>query len=53
MPKEMKALLRMMKDKTASDLHITSYSPAQLRIDEKLVDATGDTLSPEDTMSLA
>ncbi len=48
----MQELLKMTVEKTASDLHITVGSKPQLRIDEKLVDAVDEILTPERTKEL-
>jgi twitching motility protein PilT len=48
----MKGLLRLMVEKNASDIHITSGSPVQLRIDELLTPVDKDPLSPEEAKSL-
>jgi len=45
-------LLKLMLDKGASDLHITTGSPPRLRIDGKLVPIHGETLTPADTKAL-
>ncbi len=45
-------LLKVMIDKTASDLHITSGSPPQLRIDGSLVPLKTPPLTPIDTKQL-
>jgi len=45
-------LLRMMIEKTASDLHITTGSPPRLRIDGKLVNVDHPSLTPPDTKAL-
>jgi twitching motility protein PilT len=45
-------LLRAMLDKKASDLHITTGSPPQLRIDGDLVPLRTDALTPVDTKQL-
>ncbi|MFH1045450.1 MAG: type IV pilus twitching motility protein PilT [Candidatus Omnitrophota bacterium] len=49
---EMQKLLRMVVEKTASDLHITAGAPPQLRIDEVLVNAGEQILMPDDTKKL-
>jgi twitching motility protein PilT len=45
-------LLKAMLDKKASDLHITTGSPPQLRIDGDLVPLRTDALQPVDTKQL-
>jgi twitching motility protein PilT len=45
-------LLKAMLDKKASDLHITTGSPPQLRIDGDLVPLRTDSLTPVDTKQL-
>ncbi len=45
-------LLKAMIDKGASDLHITTGSPPQLRIDGDLVPLRTDALTPTDTKVL-
>ena len=45
-------LLKMMIEKNASDLHITTGSPPRLRIDGKLVSVDHPPLSPAETKSL-
>jgi twitching motility protein PilT len=45
-------LLKAMVDNGASDLHITSESPPQLRIDGQLVKLRADSLTPDDTKAL-
>ncbi len=52
MPHNIKDLLKLMASRTASDLHITSGSPVQLRIDENLVPVDRDPLSDEESRSL-
>src|SRR5512132_1470878 len=46
------ALLKAMIDKGASDLHITTGSPPQLRIDGNLVPLKTPPLTPVDTKQL-
>jgi twitching motility protein PilT len=46
------ALLKVMTDKNASDLHITAGSPPRLRIDGVLVQLQADPLTPVDAMQL-
>ena len=46
------ALLRAMMDYEASDLHITTGSPPQLRIDGSLTPLKTDALRPGDTQRL-
>jgi len=45
-------LLKMMIEKNASDLHITTGSPPRLRVDGKLVSVDNPPLNPSDTKSL-
>jgi twitching motility protein PilT len=45
-------LLKAMIDKGASDLHITTGSPPQLRIDGHLAPLRTDSLTPQDTKQL-
>ena len=45
-------LLKAMLDKGASDLHVTTGSPPQLRIDGQLAPLKTDALSPVDTKQL-
>lgn len=45
-------LLKLMLEKGASDLHITTGSPPRLRIDGKLVPIHGEALTPADTKAL-
>ena len=45
-------LLKMMIEKNASDLHITTGSPPRLRIDGKLVNVDHPPLTPADTKAL-
>lgn len=52
MPPSMQQLLQVMLDKGASDLHITTGTPPQLRIDGSLVRLRIDDLSPTDTRTL-
>ncbi|MDD5496444.1 MAG: type IV pilus twitching motility protein PilT [Candidatus Omnitrophica bacterium] len=52
MAKDISALLRLINEKKASDLHITANWPAQIRIDEKLVSVDDHVLSAEDAKSL-
>ena len=49
---EMNKLLKMMSDKGASDLHITTGSPVRLRVDEKLLPIDTSVLSGKDTKEL-
>ncbi|MGE4232210.1 MAG: type IV pilus twitching motility protein PilT [Bacteriovoracia bacterium] len=46
------ALLKTMVDQNASDLHITTGSPPQFRIEGKMVKVKADALSPQDTKEL-
>lgn len=52
MPPSLHQLLRAMIDKGASDLHITTGTPPQLRIDGQLVPLRTDALTPIDTKQL-
>lgn len=52
MPKDMNSLLKLVVEKNASDLHITAGSPAQLRVDEKLIPVDNHVLPPEETKAL-
>lgn len=52
MAHDMHTLLKMMGEKGASDLHLTVGSPAQLRIDERLIPVDGRVLAPDDTKAL-
>jgi twitching motility protein PilT len=45
-------LLKMMIEKNASDLHVTTGSPPRLRIDGKLVNMDHPSLNPADTKAL-
>lgn len=45
-------LLKMMIEKNASDLHITTGSPPRLRIDGKLINIDHPPLTPADTKAL-
>jgi twitching motility protein PilT len=45
-------LLKLMIEKNASDLHVTTGSPPRLRIDGKLVSVDQPPLNPADTKSL-
>jgi twitching motility protein PilT len=51
-PPSLHQLLKAMLDKKASDLHITTGSPPQLRIDGDLVPLRTDALTPVDTKQL-
>ena len=44
--------IKMMFERNASDLHITAGSPAYFRVDELLVPADDNILSPEDSKEL-
>jgi twitching motility protein PilT len=46
------ALLKVMIEKGASDLHITSGSPPQLRIDGRLIPLKTEPLTPTDTKEI-
>lgn len=50
---QIETLLKMMVERNASDLHISVYSPPQLRIDEKLVPTEFPPLTPDDAKKLA
>ncbi len=50
---QIETLLRLMVQKGASDLHISAYSPPQLRIDEKLVPTEYGILAPDDSKRIA
>lgn len=52
MRKDMQALLKLMSDKNASDLHLTANWPAHIRIDEKLIAVDDHVLSAADTKEL-
>ena len=52
MVENMEKLLKMMVEKGASDLHITAGATPQLRIDEQLVKADEEILTPERTKEL-
>lgn len=52
MPPTLHQLLKAMIDKGASDLHITTATPPQLRIDGELAPLRTDVLSPVDTKQL-
>lgn len=52
MPPTLHQLLKAMIDKGASDLHITTSTPPQLRIDGELAPLRTDVLSPVDTKQL-
>lgn len=45
-------LLKLMLEKGASDLHVTTGTPPRLRIDGKLIPVQGDNLGPTDTKAL-
>jgi twitching motility protein PilT len=45
-------LLKMMIEKNASDLHVTTGSPPRLRIDGKLVNVDSPPLNPSETKAL-
>lgn len=53
MAQEMNSLLKLMAEKNASDLHISSGSTIQLRIDEKLVSIDNHILSPDESRALS
>jgi len=52
MAHEIKALLKMMPEKRASDIHITAGSPVQFRIDENLFPIDDHPLTFEETREL-
>jgi len=52
MPKDMHSLLKLMREKEASDLHISAKWPAQIRIDEKLIAVDDHVLTAEETKSI-
>ncbi len=52
MPPSLHQLLRAMLDKGASDLHVTTGTAPQLRIDGQLVPLRTDALTPVDTKQL-
>ena len=45
---DIRKLLRVMREKGASDMHITASAPVHLRIDERLYPADKNILNPED-----
>lgn len=49
----LREMLELVVKRKASDLHLTVGSPAQLRVDGKLVKMEGEFLKPEDTKKLA
>ncbi|HEX7402111.1 MAG TPA: PilT/PilU family type 4a pilus ATPase, partial [candidate division Zixibacteria bacterium] len=49
----LRELLELMVKKNASDLHLTTGSPPQLRVDGKLIKTEHDILNAEDTKKLA
>ena len=51
-PPSLHQLLKVMIEKGASDLHVTSGTPPQLRIDGHLVRLRTDALTPVDTRQL-
>jgi twitching motility protein PilT len=53
MAHDINKLLKLMAEKKASDIHITTNSPVQLRIDENLFPADDKVLKAEDTKELA
>jgi twitching motility protein PilT len=53
MAHDINKLLKLMAEKRASDIHITTNSPVQLRIDENLFPADDKVLKAEDTRELA
>lgn len=52
MKHDINKLLRVMKEKNASDIHISAGSPVQLRIDEKLFPMDDNSLSPDESKEL-
>lgn len=52
MPRDINALLKMMVEKNASDLHITAKWPIHIRVDEKLIAVDDHILSPDEAKSL-
>ncbi len=52
MPPSLHQLLKVMLDQGSSDLHITTGTPPQLRIDGALVPLRTDAMSPVDTKQL-
>jgi twitching motility protein PilT len=52
MAADLRALLKVVKEKNASDLHVTANSPVHLRIDEKLVPLDNKVLSPKDAKEM-
>ena len=52
MPLNLHQLLKAMLDKGSSDLHITTGSPPQLRLDGQLVPLRTDPLTPVDTKQI-
>ena len=53
MKHDLNKLLRLMKEKNASDIHISAGTPVQLRIDEKLFPVDENSLSAEESKELA
>lgn len=53
MANDLNKYLKMMAEKKASDIHITSSSPVKIRIDERLIAADDKVLTPDDTKELA
>jgi twitching motility protein PilT len=51
-PPTLHQLLKVMLDKGASDLHVTTATPPQLRIDDDLVPLRTEALTPVDTKQL-
>ncbi|MDO8525165.1 MAG: PilT/PilU family type 4a pilus ATPase, partial [Candidatus Omnitrophota bacterium] len=52
MPHDIDTYIKIMVEKNASDLHITAGSPACLRVDEVLIPADDNILTPEDSKGL-
>ena len=52
MPHVMNDLLKLMKERDASDIHITAGSPVQIRVDEKLLPVDDVIMTPADTKAL-
>ncbi len=50
---QIETLLKLMVERNASDLHLSVYSPPQLRIDEKLVQTEFGALTTDDSKKLA
>jgi len=50
---QIETLLKLMVQKTASDLHISAYSPPRLRVDERLVPTDYPPLSPDESKRIS